>query len=198
MTVSITPCCKSALERLRCWFLAVVLTFGSLPSHAAEARLHNVRLDAQDDGYTLSADVDFELTRRLEDAVTRGVALYFITEFELTQPRWYWLDEKVVTRTQIHRLSYQALTRQYRVSTGALHQGFASLGEALQLIRRLRNWQVVERGRLKPGEAYVASVRFRLDTQQLPKPFQLSAFGSADWNIESGWESWGMTAEAAR
>jgi hypothetical protein len=177
--------------------LLLALLIATLAGHASAAgiTLRDVRLEHGDDGYQLSTDVSIALSPRLAEAVTRGVALYFVLEFEITRPRWYWLDEDVVERSQTYRLSYHALTRQYRVSTGALHQSFDTLDEALKLIGRLRSWPVVDYDRLKAGESYVASLRLRLDVTQLPKPFQLSAMSNRDWTLESEWQRWGFAAQ---
>jgi hypothetical protein len=126
-------------ERLRlCLALLVFLPF---VAWAAEIDISNPQLVAGDDGYVLSADFKFDLTPRLEEAVTKGVVLYFVADFELTKGRWYWLDEKLASRSQTYRLSYHALTRQYRLSTGGLHQSFPTLSEAVQVLSRLRNWE---------------------------------------------------------
>ncbi len=157
--------------------------------------MRDIRLDYAEEGYQLSTDIGVTLSPRLAEAVTRGVALYFVLEFEISRPRWYWLDEQVVERVQTYRLSYHALTRQYRVSKGALHQSFESLDDALHLIGRLQSWPVVDAGLLRPGGSYVASLRLRLDVTQLPKPFQLSAMSNRDWTLESEWQQWGFTAQ---
>lgn len=134
-----TACSKSVIRRLRLWLLT--LAFLPALAWAAEIDIANPQLLAGDDGYVLSADFKFELNPRLEEAVTKGVALYFVADFELTKARWYWLDEKLVSRSQTYRLSYNALTRQYRLSVGSgLHQSFPSLSDALQVLTRLRNW----------------------------------------------------------
>ena len=113
-------------------------------------------------------------------------------EFELLNKRWYWLDEKLATRSLTYRLSYHALTRQYRLSTGGLHQSFATLSEAVQVLSRLRNWVVVERGEkgIRSGEPYDAVLRLRLDVTQLPRPFQITALGNKDWSLASDWKAW--------
>ncbi len=179
----------SLLDCLRRWLLALALV--PALALAAEIEVGNPQLVAGDDGYVLSADFRFELNPRLEEAVTKGVVLYFVAEFELTRERWYWLDEKLSARSLTYRLSYHALTRQYRLSTGGLHQSFATLSEAVQVLARLRNWVVVERGdKVKPGEPYDAALRLRLDINQLPRPFQITALGNKDWNLASDWKVW--------
>lgn len=172
---------------------------------AAEIEISEPRLLSVEDGYAVSADFAFEFNQRLEEAVTKGVILYFVVDFELTRPRWYWFDEKVVSRSQTYRLSYHALTRQYRLSTGALHQSFETLSEALRMLARLRNWVVVEKvaaekgdkPSLKVGETFQAGLRLRLDINQLPKPFQIAALGNRDWTLASDWKTWQLILPAA-
>lgn len=189
MMVSSIACSKSVLENLRRWLCLLVF----LPTLAwtAEISILEPRIALSDDGYSLSADFEFELNSRLEEAVSRGVVLYFETEFELGRERWYWFDEKLISRSQTHRLSYHALTRQYRLSTGGLHQSFETLGEALRMLRRLRNWLIIERSEatFEPGK-YQAALRMRLDVTQLPRPFQISALGNKDWSLTADWKIW--------
>jgi len=183
-------------ERIRAWLGAALAMLPALLL-AVEIEIANPQITASEDGFVISADFGVELNERLEEAVTRGVVLYFVTEFELTRPRWYWLDEKLVSRNRVHRLSFHALTRQYRLSTGGLHQSFDSLSEALRVLSRLRNWLVIdgraEKGVVQAGDSYMAALRMRLDINQLPRPFQISALGNKDWNLASDWKVWQTT-----
>ena len=189
-------CLKKLPDRLRLWLLALV--FLPFLAWTAEVDVANPQLTAGDEGYVLSADFKFELNPRLEEAVSRGLTLYFVADFELSRPRWYWLDEKLVSRSLTYRLSYHALTRQYRLSTGGLHQSFATLAEAMQMLSRLRSWVVIERGDkvVKAGDPYEAALRLRLDITQLPRPFQITALGNKDWSLASDWKSWQPTLPA--
>ena len=184
------------LERFRSWLVAVLAMLPVLVL-AAEIEITNPQITASEDGFVVSADFGFELNERLEEAVSRGVVLYFVTEFEMTRPRWYWLDEKVVSRNQTHRLSFHALTRQYRLSKGGLHQSFDTLSEALRVLSRLRNWMVIEgqaeKAGIQVGDSYMAALRMRLDINQLPRPFQISALGNKDWSLASEWKVWQAT-----
>jgi len=145
-------------------------------------------LDARDDGYAVSADFEFELNVRLEEALNNGIPLYFLIEFELIRPRWYWFDARVASRQLRLRFSYNSLLRQYRISVGSLHQNFSALGDALRVLSRIRSWLVMEREQVRAGENYIAGLRMRLDTAQLPKPFQLSALTNRDLTLSSEWK----------
>jgi hypothetical protein len=144
-------------------------------------------LESADDNYALNANFEFEFSPRLDEAVHKGLPLYFLIEFELTRPRWYWFDEKTATRTQTIRISYHALTRQYRISTGSLHQNFVTFDEVVRILKRVRNWTVLEKAQVQRGQNYTAAVRMRLDVAQLPKPFQVSALTNREWTLASDW-----------
>src|SRR5688572_28592677 len=112
---------------------------------AEEIEVRDVALRSVDEGLALDADFAFELTPRLADVVANGVPLYFSVEFELTRRRWYWFDDTAASARMHLRLSYHALSRQYRLSTGPLQQSFPTLEEALNVLKRVRNWLVVDR-----------------------------------------------------
>ena len=168
--------------------LLCVLALAAAAARADEIEVSDAHLAATEDGVVLSADFAFELNPRLAEVVTNGVPLYFVVEFELTRPRWYWFDEKAATKRIQLRLSYHALSRYYRLSTGVLQQNYGTLEEAMNVLRRLRNWQVVEHAAGLADATYEAAVRMRLDVTLLPKPFQLSALTSRDLNLESPWK----------
>jgi hypothetical protein len=174
-------------------WLALALLFLALAAGAAEIEVKSADITLGEEAWQLDAEFGIDLGHRLEEVVSRGVALYFVAEFELTRARWYWVDEHVIGRMQTWRLSYNALTRQYRLSSGALHQNFATLGEALGVLARLRNWVVADKAQLKAGEPYNAALRLKLDLTQLPKPFQVTAIGNKDWNLTAEVKRWSFT-----
>ena len=157
-------------------------------ARADDIEVRDIALRSVDEGLALDVDFAFELTPRLVEVVANGVPLYFRVDFELTRSRWYWFDETAVSRRLQLRLSYHALSRQYRLSTGALQQSFPTLEEALDVLKRVRNWLVVERSVRLSDSDYEAGVRMRLDTALLPKPFQLSALTGRDLQLESAWK----------
>lgn len=160
----------------------------AVSARADEIEVAEARLAATEDGVVLAADFAFELNPRLVEVVTSGVPLYFVVEFELSRPRWYWFDEKAAAKRLQLRLSYHALSRHYRLSTGVLQQNYPTLEEALNVLRRVRNWHVVDRGAVLADASYDAAVRMRVDGTLLPKPFQLSAITNRELVLESPWK----------
>jgi len=192
MTVFFTRCSRKFSRLCALALCALTLAFGAV-AHAEGIEVRNAALVAGEDGYFLEADFEIALNPTLEEALNKGVPLYFLLEFEVIRPRWYWLNEKVLNNQQQYRLAYNALTRQYRLGLGSLFQNFASLSETLDFLSRVRRRQVLEPGTLTKGTTYVAGVRMRLDISQLPKPFQLNALASRDWNFGSEWHRWSVT-----
>lgn len=178
--------------RGRRWLRIVLglLLAASVLARAEGISLNSATLQLVDEGYELSADFDVRFTPSALEALNKGVPLYFVIEFEINRSRWYWLDQTVVRMELPYKLSYNALTRQYRLSVGPLFQNFDSLQEAMQVISRINRRPVARKDALEKGEEYTAALRMHLDTSQLPKPFQLDAITSREWNLSSDWQRW--------
>jgi len=181
---------------LRRVLLALVLLFCQAGIQAAEIDVVQASLEATDDGYRLSTSYSFELNRSLEDALVRGVPLYFTTDVQLTRRRWYWFDEVSISLSRTMRISYNVLTRQYHASTsGQLQQSFSTLEDAMSLIRRPPRWNIADKNTLKSGDVYNVGLRMRLDVAQLPKPFQINALNNSDWRLSSDWKEFTFKVE---
>jgi len=190
---STSPGYASSAERLlRRLILALLLALGPIvPAVANDSRIVSAEIvPGEAGGYVINADVAFELNDRLQDALLHGVTLYFVAEAIVERPRWYWLNEVVVDRRLEYGVSYHAITRSYRLSVGSFHQSVDSLDAAVRTMQRIRNWQVAEAGDIRPGISHEVALRFRLDMSQLPKPFQVTAIGSRDWNLGTEWMKW--------
>lgn len=192
MTAFFTRCCR----RLEAWLLLLLLC-AAAAAHAGSIEPRRAALSPGDDGHTLSAEFAIDLGPRLEDAVARGVPLYFNLEFILERQRKYWVNEHIVARSLAYRLSYSSLTRRYRVSTGNLHQSFATLDEALRVVGRIAALPVTERDAIKPGESYEAAVRLGIDRSQLPKPLQVDAITDRSLHVDTKVLRWQFTAPVA-
>jgi hypothetical protein len=123
------------------------------------------------------------LPRAVEDALQRGVPIYFVAEAQLLRNRWYWRDERVARVSRSWRLVFQPLTGAWRVSLGGLNQTYPSLAEALGTISRSAGWKLAELSQLDPDKAYYLEFSYHLDSSQLPGPMQFGLGGQADWAV---------------
>lgn len=166
----------------------------STPARADTIGVKSAEIRLDEDDYVLNAEFDLTLNPTLELALQRGVPLYFVLDVEISRPRWYWFDEKVVTSTTQYRIAWNALTRQYRVSSGLFVQMLNSIEEIERLLSRVNSRPVARRDQLQKGSHYDAAIRLRLDVTQLPKPFQVDALASREWSLQSDWFRWSLVA----
>ena len=179
--------------RLSCPLLGVLLLMSVSVARADSIFLQSVELTPQNGDFHLNATFNIGLTPTVREALNRGVALHFLVEFAVIYPRWYTLyfwNKRLVELQQTYRLSYTALTRQYRLSYGVLHQNFDTLDNALAVLGGLSDQPVFEVSLLDEDRVYEAQIRMRLDTAKLPKPFQIDALGSDEWDVSSSWFRW--------
>lgn len=173
--------------------LAATLFFLAAAARADGIQVKTASLDLVDEVYQLNAEFDITLGSKLEEALAKGVPLFFQVEFQVLRPRWYWFDEEVADVRQLYRLSYNALTRQYELSSSGIHRNFMTFAEAMAALSQIRQWQVLDRSLLRAGQTYEVGLRMRLDVSQLPKPLQVNALASKDWNLDSDWRRWTLT-----
>jgi hypothetical protein len=153
--------------------IALLIAFLGLPVRAEGIELIQFNSQRSEDGLELSFSTRFELTPPVEDALHKGVPLYFVAETTVFRKRWYWRDSRVGRAERVWRLAWQPLTRQYRVSTGGLNQSFSQLEEALASLRGVSNWPIAEAKEIEGDGRYYLEFSFRLDVSQLPRPMQI-------------------------
>jgi len=187
--------CKSGTQRvLRGLLLNVLVCLGI--AHADNAvQVDDFQLQRSDEGIFLSARLNFELPPSLEDALNRGMPLSFVMQADVVRERWYWTD-KLVNRTDRYiRLSYQPLSKRWRMHVSAqpiqatglgvsLGQSYDSLSEALQSIQRISRWRIADVSAVDSSNKQRLDFRFRLDLTQLPQPLQFGALGGAGWGLD--------------
>jgi len=163
-----------------------------LPARAAEVTA--LQVERSEEGMLLSATVAFELPSVVDDALAKGIPMFFVAEATLTRDRWWWTDKKVATATRHMRLAFQPLTRRWRLqvspqpigqSGSVLAQSFDTRDEALAAVQRISRWRIVDAADVEADAGHAVEFRFRLDVSQLPRPFQIGAVGQSEWNISA-------------
>ena len=180
-------CMRRAQTLLRA--LLLLLSFGIGMANAENpVQLEELVLQRSEEGIYLSTRLGFELPQSLEDALSRGLPLGFVMQSDVMKERWYWSD-KLVSRTErFVRLSFQPLSKRWRVyvsaqpiqSTGlgvSLGQSFESLSEALLSIQRISRWRIADASVIDIANKQRLEFRFKLDLSQLPQPLQFGVLG---------------------
>ncbi len=182
-------CCTKLLNQLLCF--ALLLWLGLAAAYALGVVVERAEVRVGDEGAQLIARYDINLTYVVQQALSRGIPLYFVAEFSVSRSRWYWLNEDIFESEQITKLSYNVLTRQYRISRGALFQNFTTLESALSILSHQTS-VVMPAETMQKDENYIAAVRLRLDIARLPRLLQVNALTGKDWTLNSDWYRWVM------
>ena len=170
------------------WAAAALLLLGLLLGLPTVARAQGVELTTfevvrTEEGVLLSFVAAFELPKSVEDALLKGVPLYFRADAVVLQDRWYWRDRRIAQASRGWRVTYQPLTRKFRVSSGGLNQHYDTLDDALASPRRSARWKIAEPGQIDDESRHHVEFVFRLDTAQLPRPMQIGIGGQPDWAL---------------
>jgi len=160
---------------------------------ASVSQVVHVEPALRDEHLLLSANLHLELNEPLRTAVMGGVTLYFTADLCITQPRWWWFDRRLVQTNRTWSVSYNALTRQWRVGTQGETWQVSSLTEAMQTVQQIRDWSVADASLFEPNVSYDGALRLRLDTSRLARPFQINALNSRSWAIETPWAHFSFT-----
>lgn len=200
MTDFFTHCWKSARrERLDGWLLSCLLVLLPLPlAYAQEAsEVTQLRLERTPDGLVLFANVRLELPAAVKDALIKGIPMVFLAEADLVSHRWYWTDKKVASAQRHMRLAHNPLTQRWRLNVAsgpmtpnslglALNLNFDSMEEAMSTMQRISGWKIADAAMIDADATLKVEFRFGLDVTQLPRPFQIGAFGQSDWKVGVG------------
>jgi hypothetical protein len=184
----------SGLKRGRLLCLALVLMLAGIAHADTPVELQGLKLDRQDAALYMSGTWQFELPAALEDALLKGITLYFVTEVGISQERWYVYNQRVAHAERHVRLFYQPLTRRWRVNISpqpfnvsglgmSLGQSYDTAEEAMGAVRRIVQWRIADATDYNPDAKQTISINFKLDLKQLPRPLQIGAAGQSDWNI---------------
>jgi hypothetical protein len=175
--------------------LAILLALAApVWAQSTGAEITQLNLERGEESVLLSATVSFDLPPVVEDALAKGIPMFFVAEAGVFRDRWYWYDKQVSFAARHMRLSYQPLTRRWRLVVSptpvgnsglALGQTFDTREEALAAVQHISHWKIADLAEIDADARHNVDFRFRLDVSQLPRPFQIGAVGHADWSISA-------------
>lgn len=174
---------KGLLQALACLWVLVGGLLSAAPASAQSVELAALQVQRAEGGLNLDFTARVNLPKAVEDALQRGVPIYFVAEAQLLRNRWYWRDERVARVSRTWRLAYYPLTSVWRVSLGGLNQSFPTLGEALAIASRSSAWKLAELAPLDNDKGYYLEFSYKLDTTQLPGPMQFGLGWQGDWAV---------------
>ena len=128
----ITHCCKNGWpERaLRQLCLSAIVLIAGVCQAQISTEISQYQVERLEDEVLVSAQVVFELSPAVEEALLKGIPMFFVAEATVLRERWYWYDKKLASVQRHMRLAYQPLTRRWRlnVNAGTGREGGVGLG----------------------------------------------------------------------
>ncbi len=191
---------RALIRLVRLFFVLLMLvTVGLSVAHSQtnyknKTQFSKIRFDNSGDSIRMSGFVRFNLSKQVLDTLQKGISVYFVLETETTRKRWYWMPESLLKRKRYMRLTYQPLTRRWRLNISdkplnrsvvgvLLNQNYNSLNEALAVMQRISGWQVLKIKNWNAENKYDVQVKFMLDVSQLRRPMQIGTAGKSGWNL---------------
>lgn len=184
---------RDSVYGLVCAFI-LSIGFSVAPSAHADITTQYATMTRQSDGvYALNADFRLSMPQQLQDAINHGTPVSFQVEFNINRPRWYWSNENLISTSREQRISFNSLTREYRVTSCANQYRYNTLNEALLNVSRVSQWRVLWPNQYNVGEPLEGSARIYLNTAKLPRTYQLNSLTNQGWGLNSGWYSFNFT-----
>jgi len=198
----------SANNRTALIMVLLVATVRTAPA-VAEFRIAKIEPQVSGDTLTLNGRIDLALSPRVEEALSKGIAMDILIDARLYRERaWLW-NELIATWLLRRQVRFQALTGQYVVTEsyqcappqehciavlpergGGLGEGLESLVDTLRQVGGLSDLRLKLPYALASGPGHVVELRAYLDIEALPAPLRPVAYTSTDWHLNSGWTSW--------
>lgn len=155
--------------------------------HSAATRLVN-------DVYVLNAEIEYQFSAAVLEALENGVPLTLELTIEVIHPRaWLW-NEQFTDLKQRYRLQYHALTQQYLVRNlnSDTQYNFPTRSAALHALGNVADLPLLDKRLLQADQPYTARLRAGLDIETLPTPLRLLAYLSPQWHLDSAWYTWSL------
>lgn len=192
----------SASDKLQLYLLLACLWAWLLPvpglagdSEHFGVQVKNVEIDLRDGNYLLSADIDYRLSPRAQEALENGIPLFWHINIKTLRQRDYLWDRTLIDTDIRYRIQYHALLNMYRVrkeNSGEIYN-FSTLSAALDAMSAIRDFRVMDMTAYNPEKRYAVGIKVTLDRDALPLPLRPIAYINPQWYLASDWTLWPLT-----
>lgn len=186
-------CCVRLFIDLR--YLLLVVLLGSISATVVYAKGIEVKQAGStllNEAYWLNAQIDYQPSEVILEALEHGVALTFQVRIEVRRKgEWPW-ERKVAGHKLRYTLRYHALASMYELFQPGRKrpQRFATRDGALRALGELNDIELVAASKLKADQTYLVNLQAKLDIESLPVPLRPRAYLSSQWNLTSEKNIW--------
>jgi len=176
-----------SLPRQKC-FLALLFLILPTISEAADVTIEKASTRLQKGAYTLNANIHYELSEKVLEAINNGITVTMLLTIKIEQPRKYLWDHLIAEKSERYELKYHALSGQYLIKMSAGEQrSYLSLTSALRALGQIRALPILKQIRLQDPLDAMVRIKTELDTNALPAPLRPVAWLSEQWKLSSEW-----------
>ena len=182
---------KERFHNLYSVLIALLIT--ALPASANDNfSLKSYGTSTEGDVVLVSAEFDFTLPERVEDALNEGVDLIFAVHVNVSVPDEWKPDRQLINFDIRKRLGYHALTKKYTVDdlTFGNRDSFHSLDAALAEVGRVSKVNLIDTSVARSHEDAVVKLQVDLLQSELPLLLKLQAIILPEWYLGSPWFAW--------
>lgn len=183
--------CRRMVTYIVSVVLATIACIHSASAYADGFTIEDPKIVLRDKVYLLSAQLNFDFSDVVLEAINNGVSITLVLDIELMRPRNYIWDDELASLEQRYQLQYHALSEQFvvrNINAGAQYT-FFSLQSALEKIGVVQDLPIIDEQLLtdKKENNYFARIRTRIEYENLPVPLRINAWISSSWWLGSDW-----------
>lgn len=169
--------------------LVILLLWFPCQAQAVGISIESASTENSKGTYQLNADIRYELSDVVLDALNNGVTITMLVTIKLERQRSYLWNETIVKLQHRYELEYHALSGQYIVKKLLTdeQQSYLSLASALRALGRIQQLPLITQDILKDSKDVLVQLHSELDTNALPAPLRPVAWLETDWLQSSKW-----------
>jgi hypothetical protein len=160
---------------------------------ALPAKVTRLGLVRETQGFSVFAQMQFDLPKAAKEVLLKGVSLYFMADLSVIRPRWFWRDEVMLSQQQYWRLTYLPVSRRWQLQRatepwskpGGLiaEQLFDDLDSALKALQNVERWSLADSRFMSTSQGKTLTFTFELEQLLLPRPLTLNPLGKDIWKL---------------
>lgn len=174
------PCLRKQLS-----LYLLIAYFLPLQLSAKNINFSELMISNEEDFYTLSTKIMYELNEETLKALEHGIGLNISIDIYLFKKNKSWFEAPILKRKLIYLLEYHTLTNQYLLTnfdTG-IRKSFSSLESALNQLGTLNNIQLWNQTSLDKSNNYYFSLNSTVEIRSLPAPLRPLMYLSNKWRM---------------
>jgi len=175
-------CLNRISLRFFCLILFVLFLLTSRTS-ASGVELTNIVVKNDEENLLIDLTIQGVFTNEMRKALLSGIPVSFTFIVILYKVNDFWFDKKVASTKTSHKIQYDALTNDYRITRSWEKAGplvVKKFDKAYLLMSEIDSLKIISFNRLKKGEHYQLRVKSELNEKKFP-------FAGFPWEFETDW-----------